>query len=208
MSGSDAFIVFESVSKFFDEIDSLCKDLSDSVIESLESINGVRPLCEQRSEDYRMSDNDWFVTDYSFSIPLARVAPGRPRAFAYLSFQVSLVGDGTEKAREPLLHVCLWENAIDFHRDFYMGFPLDEGARVVWGRLMTWEDGKRMRPWTYSVKLFSLKNREAIDQLIVAPVMALLRIGPALNGDAWENEVMNALPDTLLETGVFRYQDE
>jgi len=53
-----------------------------------------------------------------------------------------------------------------------------------------------------------LKNKLAITNLIINPVMAMLAIDPSLARDNWESEAMKALPESLLKEGVLEYQNE
>ncbi|WP_449423521.1 hypothetical protein [Rhodanobacter lindaniclasticus] len=166
-------------------------------------------------EDSCLDENEWFYTDSSFSIPLARRVTGRRRTFAHLSIQVSLIGVGAEVAGEPLLHIFLWLDKVSFDEDYYFAFPIEcdesEEMHNVGNRLVTWNGGETGFPfgWAYSVKLFAIKDKEAIKELIVDPISGLLSIDPRqFARDEWENNVVKALPDSLLQKGVLEYRDE
>lgn len=216
MSGSDVFNALNSVQMFFDEIDSLCEDLRKLVINEVERRGNLRPLKDNINQSYRESENKSIITDCCFSIPLKRRAKGNQLPFAYLAFQVSVVGRGANVALEPLLHVCLWEEPVTVggSDEYCFEFPIDKdslvGMRNVEGRLVTWHNDEKWLPftWTYSIKLFDIKNKEAIKKLVVDPVMGLLGIDINLSRDDWEERAKEALPEALVQRGVLEYQDE
>lgn len=216
MSGSDAFKAISSLQKLFEDVTSLSDDLYNLVIKNLKERGDLKPLEERVDYSDCWSENGWIVTDHCFSIPLARRVKGRQSAFAYLAFQISLVGAGANVAGEPLLHVCLWEGsvAVEGADEYSFGFPLDEEAleslNNVGRRLLTWDNREKWLPftWTYSIRLFMLKSKSAITDIIINPVMAMLAIDPSLPRGDWESEAKKALPESLLKEGVLEYKDE
>jgi hypothetical protein len=191
--------------------------LESAINKAIEGMRDFKIPSDKRESSWLCDDNKWIRTGYSFSIPVAKKLKGRQKPFGYISYQISFVGEGVGEVEEPLLHVSLWErkqNLTDDSGD-YMGFPIcDEGKEslnVADGRLLTWESGTDKYPfiWTYSVKLMSITDMNAIKMLAVNPVIELLKLHEVVDRKEWESSALEkALPIGLLDVGVLKYENE
>ena len=200
---------FEVVSRCGKEINALFESLDNLFRLELINIKNSLPcvLAERVSlgSDWRLDDSTWVCTDMASSFPLK--SKGRKiNAEKYLSYQVSLTGDGVLKKGkvfdEPLLHVCLWDHAINFNDPYYVGFPLDksESPRVIGNRLIDWGNESinswKDMAWTFSVRLLALNTHDDLKRSVVQPALDLLnRVSPE-----------DALPDGL--PGLVFYYSE
>lgn len=132
------------------------------------------------------------------SLPLTR--KGKRVTDCALFFQISLAGEGMAAVgcSEPLLHIGLWDEPINFSNSYYMGFPLfseDEVAPEVDGEvLMRWQGNPPGGLWLFSLRLAAVNTPDDIQSKVVEPVKALLAGQPA----------EAALPVSLL--GIARYR--
>lgn len=189
---------FDVVSRCGKEINALSEVLNGMLRQELSNKDNTLPcvLTKDGKPIYeaRIDDTNWAYTDISYSFPLKTKGKNR-KAEMYLSYQVSLAGDGVLQNSifsGPLLHVCLWDSAINFE-DSYMGFPIDPDYKheVIADRLIVWSSGQpeswKERSWTFSVGLVSLTSKDDLKKSIVQPALDLLKMV----------SVKEALPDDL-----------
>ena len=123
---------FKVVSSCGSEIDTM----SDSVLNLFtnafsEEDDKLKPrpcaLNGKHFSSYCMDDFGWVCTDIAYSLPLKNKAKKYTKTLAYLGFQISMTGTGIAAPgnNEPLVHVFLWKEPVDFVND-NMGFPLEE----------------------------------------------------------------------------------
>lgn len=174
---------FEIASRCGIEINALSELLNGIFEVELTNKNNELPCIlvgdnKKLKPEWRMDDSEWVLTDISKSFPLKTAKTNR-KVEKYLSYQVSLAGDGI--LDEPLLHLCLWDDAINFE-DCYMGFPLDPNPKfkVIADRLIVWDGDTRNSwkniSWTFSVRLVSLNSEDDLRKWIVEPVLKLLKL--------------------------------
>jgi hypothetical protein len=195
---------FETVARCGSEIEALIKTLSDLFLKEVNSKRHVCVIAGEIIKNYRRDDSDWVYTEVACSIPLKANGKGNKRPEMYLGFQISLVGDGinlpSNAQPQPLLHVFLWDCAIDLD-EYCMSYPIGDENEiqiidkkvVVWGDVTSknWTD----RQWTYSLRLTSLNTEGDLQKCVVAPSLALL------NGKT----ISEAIPDGLL--GLIYYPE-
>ena len=188
------------------QINSLADSLERILKEEIQrDANEVVRLSKLKTEFKDNHDESaWVYTDHARSIPLIgseRRKNKRPEQ--YLSFQISLHGNGIAEKVEPLLHICLWKDKLDFE-DFYMSYPMQDGddpIELEHRRLITW--GNRPEEWdwsklswTFSLRLFEMDSIETLHESISVPVVKLLKGISAIE----------ALPDGL--KGLVIYKDK
>lgn len=187
----------ELVSRVGLEIDGLSRLLSDMITAALSKATTLPcGLAGSVVSNQRTDDSGWVYTDIAYSFPLKGKGKGKQKTELYISFQISLTGDGIAipKNAEPLLHVYSIGNACDFEAD-YIGFPLindeDEPFEIINDRLLFWGSQESSEwnkcGWAYSLRLMSLNSPEDLKRHVIEPMLALL------GGES----VLNALPDTL-----------
>lgn len=196
----------DAISQYGAQINTLADTLENLLKEEISSRKDIDvKLAEGKIyRDDRYDDSEWVYTDHTRSVPLVRKDRRKNKEpEQYLSFQVSLSGDTVSFSGndEPLLHICLWEDKLDFE-DFFMTYPmldkesdyaLESNRLIIWGeRNKVWTD----LSWTFSIRLFTLDSTEALRERVVAPVIKLLKGATATE----------ALPDTL--PGLVMYDDE
>lgn len=193
-----------AVSAFGQEINALCETLNDLLVQEIARADlpcriAGRPECSNR-----MDDSEWIYTDVAYSLPLVgkRVRKDR-EAEMYLGYQVSFSDEGISLPgnEEPLLHVCLWTEAISFDDENSMGYPLmeDDECRLEHNRLIAWGELNgdwKMAGWTFSLRLLSLNSSQDLLNRVVKPAIALLKGEP----------VTTALAEDL--PGLVFYSDE
>ncbi|TYT74193.1 hypothetical protein [Desulfobotulus mexicanus] len=128
-------------------------------------------------------DAGWVCMDYSISLGLGKSTKKHLR---YLCIQVSLMGEGMscEKApnKEPLVHVCLFGDLINYDEENFMGPDLsnEEDEKIIlqndffinWSsEASTWEE----QAWAFTLRLTSLNSASDIQEKIIKPVIALLK---------------------------------
>lgn len=141
----------------------------------------MKPVGDWESKT-RYSEEEWVVIDYAFSLGMKPAGKGKSSVVRWLSFQISLAGEGTaaEGNEEPLLHICWFDSPINFEEDFcYMGFPLDEDDNPELENkvLFNWTpDAKKWseQQWAFSLRLTSLNTLDDIENKIIRPTVALL----------------------------------
>ncbi|HRQ65867.1 MAG TPA: hypothetical protein PKZ76_13570 [Xanthomonadaceae bacterium] len=150
---------------------------------------------------YRCDESEWVNTDVAWSIPVRKKGKRKPEM--YLSFQVSLHGDGCARGHDPaVLHVSLWAYPPSFDEEVYVGFPMDneDKTEVVADRLLVWRydnpDWTDFQ-WTYSLDLGELRDLDSVNALVLGPSLALLM----------GCDVQEALPDALFQRGLMKYPD-
>lgn len=141
------------------------------------------------SHSYQTDDNGWVYKGVAWS--LAITAKNQEDVTTYLSFQMALLCDNSEggMSSEPLLHINLWNQPINFKDGNYMGFEMGGFtdaclARLKDGnaRLFRWEGHDRSTDqWTYSLRLADVNGLDNLRTLIRSPVERLL-----INPDAGE----------------------
>lgn len=168
---------FNLVSNSGKEISALAEMLNNRFSNGLDAAKLFKMVSDPFEEE-RMDDSGWVFTDIAYSFPIARRQKGIPKTVKHLGYQISLLGDGvgiSEKA-EPLLHVFLWEDAVNFDEDCYMHIPYEAIEDDPWtlihqGRLINWDDLER---WTFSIRLTTLNSAQDLEQYVVNPAIALL----------------------------------
>lgn len=192
------------VSAYGKEVEALCETLNDLLTQEIGKSDLPCKLVGKMEQDYRTDEMGWIYTDITWSLPLAgqRTRNGKPEMF--LSYQISLIGDGMSFPgnEDPLLHVCLWESDVDFNDEgYYMGYPLEQeppfclkdNRLIVWGgQGNDWKSNS----WTFSIRLLTLDSSQALLDRVIKPAIALLK------GSA----VTAALPEDL--PGLVLYPDE
>lgn len=197
------------------EIESLCESLTNQLTMELKDPAGeLRCVIADKSEEHaRLDASGWVYTDVSHCLPLKPKGKGNKSVDRYLSFQISLLGNGVpDSVDEPVVHICLWPYELEFGDDGedvdFMSFPPDmsQNPVLVDGRLWTWEqDPKEPHEhwsglnWTFTVRLLSLNSPDDLHDLCVKPAIKLLKSG------AGAESVKAALPDELFERGLVKY---
>lgn len=194
-----------AVAAYAAEISSLCDTLDELLAKELGRTVLPCRVAGGVVYDDRMDENGWVYTDIVRSLPLMGKTLRNARAEMYLSYQISLMGNGMTFPGndEPLLHVCLWADKLNFDEDEpqYMGFPLTaypnlflQDCRLVrWGKPNgDWKSSQ----WTFSLRLLSLDSSQALLDRIIRPAIALICDEP----------VKTALPDTL--PGLVLYPED
>ncbi|MCL4759958.1 MAG: hypothetical protein KJZ96_16605 [Rhodocyclaceae bacterium] len=203
VDGKTVAAAFALVSKCGDEVENLSELLAQQMSDAIKGDPKLPFIVAgEFNWQYQNDSSDWLVTDIAGSLPLKSKGKGNKRIAAYLGFQISMTGDGIgiPSNAEPLLHVFLWDCAVDFDQ-VWIGFPWDESEfKVVDDRLMLWsEQGTAawgQGEWQYSLRLIDLNTPEEVYDHCVAPALALLR-GMAPR---------EALPDDL--PALFRYPEK
>lgn len=134
---------------------------------------------------YNEDENEWVFTDVGISLPI-RVPPKRTTS-CHLFFQISLTGAGVNAKNndEPLIHIGLWVNALDFG-ELQMGFPMQTDADyIVHERLFVWQDKQGVKEWCFSVRLTDINNPADVQSHILEPLRILLLEG--VQGRAFDN---------------------
>ena len=200
---------FEVVSRCSREVKALTQVLNDLLLEKLTHSKSDLPcvLNGEAIQSMLTDDSGWVCHSIAYSFPLKTRGKGRKKTEMYLSYQISLAGDGAVKDAAgllPVLHVCLWGSALDFDEGNYLAFPLfredGEEFEVAEGRLLRWGTATQEKVWTeygwtFSVQLTALNNLYDLNRLIVYPAFELLR---GVNLD-------DALPDNL--SGLVHYTE-
>jgi hypothetical protein len=182
---------------FASQVYQECHTLADVLTQSLSGllnepeINSQYKVAEKKprpSLRWQTDEGVYLYHSLAASLPLTRGED--PASELYLFFQISLAGVGmsADQNQEPLLHLGLWEDEIDFVEGPYMGFPLTELHDVEDNVLLRWD-----QQWLYSLRLFSINNSTDIETKIIGPIRQLLIGGTA----------KQALPETL--EGLARY---
>lgn len=198
---------FKVVSSFGSEIESMSDSLVNLFTGAISEKDNKLPcaLSDKRFSYHECTDDSgWVYTDIAYSLPLKNVDKRSKKTLAYLGFQISMTGTGIAAPgnQEPLVHVFLWKDHVDFD-ECYMEFPLEKESKIrVCEKLLIewipeneteqWSD----REWLFSLRLTSLNSSEDLKRCIVDPALALLR------GDS----VLSALPSSI--EGLIRYTDE
>lgn len=188
--------IFEALG-FASQVYQECHTLADVLIQSLGELLNEPEISSQykvaekkprRGLRWQEDEGAYLYHSLAHSLPLTRGEEDTTEF--YLFFQISLAGDGmrTDQNQEPLLHIGLWEDEINFVEQCYMGFPLTEPHDVEENVLLRWD-----QQWLYSLRLFSINNSTDIATKIIGPVRELL-----MGRDAKQ-----ALPKTL--EGLARY---
>lgn len=198
---------FKVVSSCGSEIDKMSDSLLNLLTDAFsEDDDKLKPLlCALNGKhfsSYCMDDFGWVCTDIAYNLPLKKVGRSK-QTLAYLGFQISMTGTGIAAPgnNEPLVHVFLWKEPVDFVND-NMGFPLEEDSNlcvcdevlIKWG---SWEKGQWSdRLWLFSLRLTTLNSSEDLKRCIVEPALALL----------CGESVLSALPSSI--EGLIRYTDK
>lgn len=206
--------VFELADRLGGSIDQLLYSLADSFVKAIARL-GKDIDCALKAKGRRVeyfshqnTRNHWTFSNCSVSVGIGR-HDGRSKVKAYVSFQVALAGDTLpEDARDPLLHVHLWEDPVDFNESDYCYFAFDteESYRPeTFGKLLTWtpewSEGNEpwsRKTWTFSVNLMDLNSDADIKRLVMDPVMALLA----------GKDIDVSLPDALIHEGLFLHSED
>jgi hypothetical protein len=200
---------FEVVSRCSREVSALTQVLNDLILENLTRSKSDLPcvLNGEAIQSMLSDDSGWVNHSIAYSFPLKTRGKGRKRTEMFLSYQISLAGDGVVREAAgllPVLHVCLWGSALDFYEGNYMAFPVFRDDREVFeiteGRLLRWGTATQEKvwteyAWTFSVQLTALNNLYDLNRLVVSPALELLRGA----------NVHEALPDHL--RGLVHYTD-
>jgi len=165
-----------------EQIESLVRLVKDELSLSMEKIKAFKTANEWTNE-VRRDEYEWVVTDYAHCIALKPISKGNHGVAGYLGIQISLVGDGIdiENNEEPLLHVCWFNDPLDFEIE-YFGIPIDEEAifTVINGVIFDWNPGVeifRDQRWSYSLRLTSINTPDDVKRKIVEPVISLFNNG-------------------------------
>jgi hypothetical protein len=202
LNGATLTKCFNLVSMAGKEINALYESLSNLLIAGIELSSCPISIYKGGAKDYyEMDNNEWIQTDIAWNLPLTSRARINAKAERYLSFQISLVGEGMAAINndEPLLHMSLWDSPVDFENE-RMGFPIDIKNKPVLreNALIDWGTGDRKdwtkQVWTFSLRLMSLNSREDLEKYVVNPAIALLR----------GEDIRKSLP--LDFSGLVRYQ--
>ncbi len=203
MNGNELLKCHEVVEKCAIEVDAMLSALEERVLaifkKSPTNVAGCI-LSEDRTSQWKYA-NSYVWSDFSRSYPLKK--KGGRKTAAYLSFQVSLFGEGTnipgEKYSEPLLHVSLWE--VPTSDECYVAFPIQIQPNVEDNRLMTWDlpQGSDWftKEWTYSLRLINLNDLSDLKKWAIDPAIALMKGKPAaeaLPGEAGPEQTWVAYP--------------
>lgn len=202
LSGKNIARAYKLVVDCGSEATALMELLGTMVSETLVANGNGLPcvLAGEPDSDEDFDEGENVYISWLLSFPLKRKGKGNNRVERYLSFQISMIGDGCDIPGndEPLLHVYCWESEPDLE-EYCMSFPLDadEEMHVVADRLLVWGDESRMQwndhGWAYAIKLVNINNPGDLHEHVVKPVVRLLQGAP----------VMQALPDSL--PGILRY---
>jgi len=187
---------FNVVSNAGKEIDALSEILNNQLAKAIAKtsfrLDQKEPIYSERNDD-----SDWISTGIANSFALK--SKGKKVADNYLSYQVSLYGDGvgSDENAEPLLHVYLWSVAADYDEDCYMYIPYPASSEEdPWeltynGQLISWDN---FEGWTFSIRLTTLNSAQDLEQYVVNPAIALL------NGEQPEEAFAGSHP------GLITYQ--
>lgn len=187
---------FKMVAQCGLELNGLIATLDDLIVSEIKQFP-AEIGCIEGDEKQKVSNlndaSEWLMIGYSNSFPLSK-SRGRRKTSNWLSYQISLIGDGVLKnATEPLLHISLWDYAISLKDEDCVAFPMDvdPSDRIEEGRLIAWSPDNTeywgSRSWTYSLRLMELHDRASLVRHVVEPVIALLK----------REDTKKALPDDL-----------
>lgn len=187
---------FRVVSQAYEEIDALISALSQFFDEKSSSGKcGKKAWSNWKSNRF----NDNFIASWVI---------GEGEKKYHLGFQISLLGIGMEIEGndEPLLHVFKWymgenDNVPDLDNIYmYYPLPLDEEPKLWGDSLIVWpgeEDDEY--PWTFSLRLAALTNKDALENYIIKPIEELNK---KLTQEAYEKDSLNYWKDWK---GLVRY---
>ncbi len=150
---------------------------------------------------YNEDESEWTFTDFGTSLPI-RVPPKRTTS-CHLFFQISLagVGVGAKNNDEPLIHIGLWINGIDFD-EIQMGFPMEIDADyMLHERLFVWQGKQGVKEWCFSVRLTDINNPADVQSHILEPLRILLLEGE--QGRAFDNTAVVKYSKVIGEHGQY-----
>lgn len=192
----------KTLSAFCTETNALTATLNDLLTQELSRKEAGLPyiIAGNFRETSRVDESNWLYTDVGYSLPLKGKKKKKDEHEMYLSYQISMIGDGVafDNNANPVLHVMHWNDALSFKDDYYMGYPLDPETpyRLEHNRLIVYGDDEgdwKSRGWTFSIRLLTLDSSQALLDRIIKPAMMLINKQP----------VLSALPDNL--TGLVIY---
>lgn len=184
--GQTIFYTFRAVERIGKEIDNLLNLIENEIASSFpKSQNRNHPKIVTKWDTvHRDSENQWTYTDAAGYIGIGKTQD-KPKG--YVSFQISLDSDGMKSDvchnQEPLLHVILWEDHVDFDGDFYFSLANihDDGNPTLQdGVLFSWEDNAADwsdQVWAYSLQLTSINSIDDVKNKIIKPIYTLLQNG-------------------------------
>jgi hypothetical protein len=174
--------ITESI-QFISRLGAECEHLANMIKEQLSRLLLVPEVAKRYraegkwADSYERDDIDWTLTDLGFSLPLV-IKPKRSVG-TYLVVQISLSGLGIDALdnNEPLLHIGLWDDPLDFD-SIKMGFPLDLDSgydlALEAERMFVWSSSLGTHDWCYSLRLTDINSPKDIQDLIIKPMQALL----------------------------------
>lgn len=172
------------ISKAGEQIESLVIIIKEELSEMINKLEYFMRFENDWISDVRHDENEWVVTDYAHGTCLKLKGKGNRGAAGHLSFQISLLGDGMkiEGNEEPLLHICWWDDDINFEDGNYFGVPFDEETEfsvengVIVNFSPSYESVSDQR-WSYSLRLTSINTPDDVKNKIIKPVVQLFNKG-------------------------------
>lgn len=133
------------------------------------------------TQSYQTDESGWVFTGVAWSLALS--SKDQKKNLAYLSFQIAFICDNPEggMSQEPLLHINLWDEPINFGDNCYMGFEMLDIAppslarlQKGEGRLFRWANNGGAEQWTYTLRLADINGLQDFRHLINCPVEQLI----------------------------------
>jgi hypothetical protein len=190
-----------AISAYGEEIDALRETLNELFVKEIDRADSTFKNSGNQIYSERKDNHGWIYTDIANSFPLMGTEK-RKVTEMHLSYQISLTGNGmsSHENDEPLLHVSLWADPINFDDEYCMSYPLekDDSVSIEDKRLIVWgerNDDWKSANWTFSVRLLTLDSSQALLDRVIRPALKLLQ----------GKSASEALPDNL--PGLVLYPD-
>lgn len=178
---------FEVASSAWHEIDALTKLLNNQIEVTLTKCD-IR-FKKSKKPVYNSDDSNYMTADVAQSFGLFKHRGKKPSR--YLSYQISVLGDGMAIAEEPLAHFFCWNDSLDFESGCYVEIPFEDEPTMVEGDRLVWWTKEEPHQWMFSVRLTAINSEEAVKNIAIAMV-ALLKEKPI------EDSLPSNLPGLVL----------
>jgi len=201
----------EVADSLWGEVDSMKHSLDHLIAESLGDFefSHYKPAGPS-VESNQLTDIGWMNCGTANSFPLMLKSKRKENPSAWLSYQISLFGDGVSQIDDnengpipyaPTLHISFWTVPLNFEDGQYILFPFEN--MMEWeihdDRLLHWdhsniENEATIDQWTFSLRLLDMDSEDRLRKSAIAPIQALLA----------GTQAKQALPDDL--KGLIRYK--
>lgn len=185
---SDIVRSFELVDRLWQDVLDMSNVIDRELEELIADKHSPYRSAGDTSEDWAYGLTDHIISAWAKSFPIKKLGKGNSNPSAWISYQISLFGDGVPCYRDkdslipvgPVIHISLWDADVSFENFYCVAFRSFEWAPFTLEdeRLIRFPDEKFTLEggmWTYTLNLLEINSPESIRKLIVDPIKALIK---------------------------------